>query len=475
MSLFEDATIAEAEGAQKIWARAAGPLTLAAIVFASCLVGIYSRPIGFLAMVWPANALMLGLLVRMPSAATVPGWCAAAAAYVAADLLAGSDLFKALLLNGANLVGVAAGYVILRQIASTRAGLRETRDLARVILAAIVASAGAGAVGAIANPLLFGGTALGGLTFWFATELANYAAFLPVVLAAPRLSQMPRDWHEFRSSLASRNVMPEAALGLSCLIAIAVGGQGALALPVPALLWCAVSYPVFKTALLTLLYGCWALIVAASIFLPAAGALDENALISIRLGAAFLAIAPVVLSSIMQSRESTLAQLHHLAAYDQLTGAESRHAFFERARRLLESRPRSVAVLMIDVDHFKRVNDTHGHSAGDEVLIAIAKRMRSRLRPFDLFGRMGGEEFAAIIPDCPRQDAIRVAQRIRRAIVEEPVGFSDGKTIPITASIGMIFKDRPGTDVIDRLLAEADAALYQAKLHGRDRVVVSSN
>jgi diguanylate cyclase (GGDEF)-like protein len=124
-------------------------------------------------------------------------------------------------------------------------------------------------------------------------------------------------------------------------------------------------------------------------------------------------------------------------------------------------------------DHFKAVNDNYGHAAGDEVLMSFAQRVRNCLRPGDAFGRVGGEEFAVVIPHCPKPDAIRVSERIREALAGTPIGLSDGRLVKVTASIGLSLSPETGAISVERLLSSADAALYRAKANGRDRVEIS--
>jgi diguanylate cyclase (GGDEF)-like protein len=120
----------------------------------------------------------------------------------------------------------------------------------------------------------------------------------------------------------------------------------------------------------------------------------------------------------------------------------------------------------LDADHFKRINDQWGHAAGDACLSAIAERLRACLRPGDLVGRLGGEEFAVFLPSVTAEDAVRVGERLCQAVAVEAEGIEDGLTV--TLSAGAALGGRP----FDQLMRQADAALYQAKAQGRARLVV---
>jgi diguanylate cyclase (GGDEF)-like protein len=150
-----------------------------------------------------------------------------------------------------------------------------------------------------------------------------------------------------------------------------------------------------------------------------------------------------------------------------------REAVGEIARAARTRTP--LALGIIDIDHFKQVNDTYGHPAGDAVLSAVAATAAALLRPYDLIGRVGGEEFAFVLPNSPLQEAAEVAERLREAIAFAlPIQASADQTTPhVTVSIGVAAAERPGWD-LDRYLSHADQALYAAKRAGRDAVWVAS-
>lgn len=164
-------------------------------------------------------------------------------------------------------------------------------------------------------------------------------------------------------------------------------------------------------------------------------------------------------------------ELRRLATVDELTGLFNRRHFFAAGRRVLERARRDgrpAALLLFDLDHFKRINDHFGHEAGDRVLRAVASRCRRLLRPGDLLARLGGEEFAALLPDTDAVAASRVAERLRRGIARLEVEVGEDVVRP-TASIGLALAG--GVDGgLEALLAAADRALYRAKAKGRDRV-----
>jgi diguanylate cyclase (GGDEF)-like protein len=170
--------------------------------------------------------------------------------------------------------------------------------------------------------------------------------------------------------------------------------------------------------------------------------------------------------------EKLRSELARLATLDPLTGVYNRRTFGDLAGREISRASRlgtELAVVMIDIDHFKSVNDRFGHAAGDEVLREFVTIARRGLRRPDLIGRYGGEEFCILLPDTSRLEAVHVAQRLR-ATVEHAEVLVHGAATRFTVSVGIAHSDRTGLE-LDALLREADLALYRAKALGRNQVV----
>ncbi|PHQ25829.1 GGDEF domain-containing protein [Marinobacter guineae] len=168
-------------------------------------------------------------------------------------------------------------------------------------------------------------------------------------------------------------------------------------------------------------------------------------------------------------------QARAAALEDHLTGLHNRRAFFEFGNQLLKQSRRHkspLAIIMFDLDHFKHINDNHGHEAGDEVLRQIGKILGSKVRESDIAARIGGEEFAILLSETETDEAQEMADRLLNLMRETPVCFRDAP-IGSTASFG-VSSLRPGEKSLESLLARADEAMYESKSSGRNRVRVKA-
>lgn len=280
------------------------------VVFLVSLFGILLRLQGFLSVLWPANAILLGLMLRRPALATPLGWIAAIIGYFAADLLTGSTVLKTLLLTSGNLAGVFVGYVLFTRLEADERWLRRPSSTISFLLILAMASIAAGLVGMIANPVLFNGGIVDGFFFWAIGELVNYIAILPVILTMP--ARLPsRAWlARMKASCCNpKKIAPVTAYVLSLAIIPVIGGPGVLAFPVPSLLWCALSYSLATTTLLTFSCALWTLVAISGDYIPFEMIVHtEYAQISLRLGVMLIAIAPITVASVMAARNELLRE-----------------------------------------------------------------------------------------------------------------------------------------------------------------------
>ena len=178
----------------------------------------------------------------------------------------------------------------------------------------------------------------------------------------------------------------------------------------------------------------------------------------------------------VESMRSALDQSLELAVTDQLTGLNNRRYLVNQLQGLVQRAARGgdpVSVVIADIDHFKRINDSFGHDVGDEVLKEFAARLATNLRSIDMPCRYGGEEFVIAMPNTQAEYAALVAERLRRDVAAAPFQIGGRDPATITASFG-VASTGPGIDTVDRLLKRADEALYRAKQAGRNRVVAEA-
>ena len=189
---------------------------------------------------------------------------------------------------------------------------------------------------------------------------------------------------------------------------------------------------------------------------------------------------PMVIAPLFGSITTKMyINLHHmeekmreLATKDFLTGVYTRSAFSQRSEALFNISARtnlSIAVLYLDIDHFKSINDKYGHQSGDQVLVQFCSRLMERGRRSDLIGRIGGEEFAIILLNAEKEDVLKYAERIREDVFNTDFEC-DGNKINVTVSIGITFLSKNSGRILEELFREADTALYEAKNSGRNKV-----
>ncbi|MEX0738858.1 MAG: diguanylate cyclase [Pseudohongiella sp.] len=198
--------------------------------------------------------------------------------------------------------------------------------------------------------------------------------------------------------------------------------------------------------------------------------LDDTLILNLGLSAAIMLLVLIIAHFTLRSYQR---RLEDMATKDRLTGVANRHLFemiFNHVQKNSQRYPRPVALIGIDIDHFKHTNDTHGHQAGDLVLQAVANTILQQTRDSDTLCRWGGEEFVLLLDNCTVEDAMQRAETIRNAVKAQVVAFGKAR-IQITLSLG-VTTYHPG-ESLDPFIARADAALYQAKDDGRDRTVLA--
>lgn len=446
-------------------------VVVAVAVLAVASLGLASKH-AFSVAFWPANGVLVGMMVRYPKLRCWSGWLGAACGFIAADCAFASAFHLAAFFAATNIIGSWTATMLLLRLDTRDLRLRRAHSILRILACLLPAALAAASVGALLVVVEFGGSPSQTALTWSASELVNYLIVLPAMLTTPRW----RDRRGLGGGTAApqyHKIWPVAALVVSCAAAVIFDGPGSIMFPMPALLLCALTYGTSTTAIVSMLLGTGCLTAIGM------GAVDIGQdmavpamVVSIRIAVAFLVLVPLSVSCAMAAREDLLRQLRVTADHDGLTGLLNRRAFEQRmSERLAKSAidGTSFAVLWLDIDHFKSINDRFGHLAGDRVLQAFATIARASCAADDLVGRVGGEEFALLVATTGAEAAAGVADRLRRAFAAHATAWN-GTTIQATVSIGACHLSRSPGD-LPQLLSRLDEALYRAKHQGRDRIV----
>lgn len=288
---------------------------------AFCVFGARTANNNVLALIWPANAFMLGMFVRFPELARPRGWIACFAGFALAVPIIGYGLVTSAGIVAYNFGVVIIGYALLSRFDRVDQRLKRLTSVFYLLLAVSAASIFAGIVGSILiGPLFHDPAAVGSFRYWFSVELLNQIAFLPMILSFPA----GRQWEQQLPQLTLHDQAPIIVLVLSAITGFFFGGMGAFAFPVPALLWCAISYRVFLTASLTFAFCMW-VITATTLGYVEVSHLDQSLTLSISMGAALISLGPLILSTTTATRNEILDQLRYLAAEREIVANELDH------------------------------------------------------------------------------------------------------------------------------------------------------
>lgn len=432
-------------------------------------LGLYCRTNGALSLFWPCNALLLGLLVRFPALSTPLTFPAIYSAMVTADLLFGTPLNVSLGMDTANLSFIVTGMVVLLS-SHFSPYPRRLQALNRVFPASLIGAAVCAAVGAAASQHYFHDDLIKGWVSWFCEQLSTSIMLLPVVITLPRSNEL----RQLSKDLQESSLLPLASLVASLVVGIYVGGGGSLIFPLPALLWCAIRYPLFISCVLTLLTGIAEIILVAGNIQTIQGRDDFfliDSLASARLGVAAMTISPLIVALSSTANKKLVARLTRRADYDFLTGALTRSGLAARLDAMAARRENAFcgATFVIDIDRFKNINDSWGHAAGDYVLAKTAEHIRQTLLQNAIVSRMGGEEFLVLIEGVSLPHAWLLADRLRQCIEQHSIIFND-EDLSVTVSIGISTLSIIDATSLDESIKRADQQLYVAKSSGRNRV-----
>lgn len=449
-------------------------LVVASVVFLAALAGIYSRPAGFLAAFWPANAILATFLLRAAPQMRLPVIAGALFGYQAAGYVFGDAPWEALQMTAANMVSAVSFTFVYQSLGDREPGLGRAQAVLALAIATLVASAAAGVAGGPVWAHLANVNYFDAWRTWFSSELMNYLVLMPGLLAV----HWPLHWPgiaRVKKLALSSAMLPVAAVAVTLFISVVAVHPIAIVFPVPALIWAALSLPLVVTCGLVVLFsGVTMFAVKLAMYDFGPEGLSDPLIASVHLGVAMIALAPVLVAASTAERRRQFAELERSAHFDGLTEALNRGAFLRQAQAMVQRQRRlgaPVAAVLIDVDYFKRINDLHGHASGDLALVAMSAVIRRSIRNGDIFGRLGGEEFALLLSDAEVEPVRVAAERIREQVQRLQTTLPDGTMLQMTVSIGVAVSHR-ATAELPEMLSLADRAMYEAKRAGRNQVFV---
>ncbi|MFW0765850.1 diguanylate cyclase [Trabulsiella odontotermitis] len=430
--------------------------------------GAMLRMVQELSLFWPLNAVMAGVFARYAFLNRGIHYAICYAAMLIYDAITTQWGMASLVINLSNMVFIiTVAQLVLRDKRRTNymPGPLSTLHLFYYCLLAAILSSLLGAIGSVGIDRQ---TFLPLFADWFSEQFSTGVLFLPCI--------MTLTWPENLSGFRLRTLIPVAALILSISASILVGGAGSLAFPLPALIWCAVRYPLPLTCLLTLVAGCAEILLVANniINLSVVAPLQTPQLFSTRLGIAALVMSPVMVAASVDAISRLMKQVALRADFDFLTRVYSRSGLYEALKKIEHTSDSHLTVMLLDLDYFKSINDSYGHECGDYVLASFAQQVKSLVGEKGLVARMGGEEFAIATLTTDAAEGYALAERIRSAIEAYPFRWHQD-TLRLTVSIGIGTRspgNTPVSETFNLLLVEADEYLYRSKKLGRNRTSI---
>ncbi len=463
---------------------------LTAGYLATALGGLaVSRQAGNIATLWPPNGMLVAVLLLSAPRHWRNVLIAGACGSLLANLFNGNTVLPAVSITIANLVEAVIAAMIIRHQTGRRVLFQHSSDVVVLITASITAALAAGLVSATSAKLLMNAPFTTIFIKWVLGDVLGLLVVMPIAVIAHDLMTHGPD------VIMRQRPRGEAAAILAVVFGVSLAVFSPNVPPVQFLVMPTVLFASFRlgplgaalSTVIVAVVGSLGTVIAAK-----AGALppDEITLrvFNFQLNLAVLFLTALPIGSAMAQRHQLerdltdekeradrfASEMASLANIDDLTGLATRRFFLDQldlmaatARRLKQP----LTLAMIDIDHFKPINDRFGHAVGDAVLVAIGASCRSAVRGDDVIGRLGGEEFAMLMPVTDQETAFRIVDRLRESVAEISIPTSDGRAVSVTISIGIaMFADQ---QQIDRLLLDADRALYLAKERGRNRIVLA--
>ncbi|RAU37852.1 GGDEF domain-containing protein [Enterobacter sp. RIT418] len=429
-------------------------------------IGAELRLVEALSLFWPLNGVMAGIFARYAYLNRLHYYAVSYVAMLLYDAFTTSWGMASLVINLSNMVFIVTVALLVLRDKRLRKTTPDPINALRLFNYCLVAALLCALLGAVGSVGIDSHTFWPLFADWFSEQFSTGVLIVPCILAM----KMPAQ----RMRVRPEQLLPVLALTMSVIASVVIGGAGALAFPLPALIWCAVRYSLPTTCLITFVTGATEVVLVANsvINIAVEAPLSTPLMFSARLGIATMAICPVMVSVSVAAINSLIHQVSLRADYDFLTHVYSRSGLYEALKHEEAHRhSRFLTVMLLDIDYFKSINDNYGHECGDRVLTTFAHKVQQVVGEDGMVARMGGEEFAVVVNAGDEQHGFALAERIRQAIAHHPFTWRQ-QTIFLTVSIGLGSGKAESwqlTEVFNRLMAEADDFLYRSKKAGRNR------
>jgi diguanylate cyclase (GGDEF)-like protein len=401
-------------------------------------------------------------------------WPAIAAGAFLANLTTAGQLGSSLGIATGNTLEALVGVFLLRRVAGFRPSLERVNDVVSlVVYAGVISTAISATIGVtslwIAGLVPHGQIPATWRVWWFG-DLGGDLVVAPALLifaARPTLERRP--WLRVEAGVSATVLVALSVIAFSSRFSFVY-------VLIAILLWVALRFGQPGTAVAGLVVASIAVWMTAHGRGPFIGGSSDAALLRAQLFVGVATVSGLVTSALISERRRAEHRLQVLAEHDPVTGVWNRRRFTEELERWIAYAHRyggQGAVLMIDVDHFKAINDTFGHAVGDQALARVAALLEERARSTDIVGRLGGDEFAVLLPNADEEQAAALAAALLDKVRSQGTVTMPGHSMPITISIGIaLFGPSLPLDPED-VVRNADLAMYQAKDAGRDRIRVN--
>jgi diguanylate cyclase (GGDEF)-like protein len=420
--------------------------------------------------IWPPTGIALAAVLiwgyRM--------WPAIAVGAFLANITTAGPVLSDLAIAVGNTLEALVGAFLLSRVAGFRPSLERVRDVVSlVVFAGLFSTAISATVGVTSlwtAGLLSDGQFLSTWRVWWFGDLGGDLVVAPALLifaARPALKRRP--WIRVEALTLAVALVAVTTIAFSSRLSFAY-------VVIVILLWIGLRFQQPGTAVAGLIASGIAIWATAHGEGPFIGGSDDAELLRAQLFVGVAMISGLVASALNSERSHAVERLQQLADHDPLTGVLNRRRFTEELDRWIAYSRRyggHGAVLVIDVDHFKSINDAFGHAVGDQALARLGALLRERVRGTDVVGRLGGDEFTVLLPRADMEQSVALATAVLDKLRSEGTVTMSGRSIQVTASIGVgSFGGGAGLDS-NEVLRNADIAMYEAKETGRDRVRVN--